>query len=329
MLDNFLTRPYVKATLQMSGIRRNPKKDLAMKVRNIALGALVAAALIVPSLAHADPVMFSGSTVITRDRFSDEIVGRGPDIVLIPGLASSRETWKAEAVRLKDHYRFHLINLAGFAGEPSRTNASGAVFVPTAEAIAAYLVDQHLAPATIIGHSLGGTMVLYLSEKHPADIKKGFIVDALPFYGALMGGTAATPASLKPIADSIRANPQAMFDEPRYSQMLKGMVQSDDHQSLIRAWGHASDRTVVVNAMADDMTLDLRPGLGAITTPLTLIYPDYAPAGSPKGVSDMMYRGAYAPDKTMSFVLATDSLHFIMFDQSAQFDAALDKFLAN
>jgi pimeloyl-ACP methyl ester carboxylesterase len=321
---------YVKWTLHITNAPCNKKEEFAMKVRNIALGALLAAALIAPSLAHADPVLFPGeSTVATRDRLSDEIVGHGPDIVFIPGLASSRETWRSQAMQLKDHYRVHLINLAGFAGEPSRANAKGDVFVPTAEALDAYLVEQHLAPATLIGHSLGGTMLLYLAEKHPADIKKGFIVDALPFYGVLMGGPTATSESLKPIADSIRANPQKMFDEPRYSQMLKSMVSSDDHQALIRTWGKASDPGVSVNAMADDMTLDLRPGLGAITTPLTLIYPDYAPAGSPKGVSDMMYRGAYASDKTMSFVLATDSLHFIMFDQPAQLDAALDKFLAN
>src|ERR1700748_1669127 len=101
------------------------------QIRDLTLGAALAAALILPSLAQTAPVMFPGSPLVPRDRFSDEIVGKGPDIVFIPGLASSRETWKAEATRLKDHYRVHLINLAGFAGEPSRANATGAVFVPT------------------------------------------------------------------------------------------------------------------------------------------------------------------------------------------------------
>ena len=38
--------------------------------------------------------------VVVRDRFSDEVVGKGPDLVFIPGLASSRVTWKATAERL-------------------------------------------------------------------------------------------------------------------------------------------------------------------------------------------------------------------------------------
>jgi hypothetical protein len=34
-----------------------------------------------------------------QDRFSDEIVGRGPDVVFIPGLASARETLAGAASR--------------------------------------------------------------------------------------------------------------------------------------------------------------------------------------------------------------------------------------
>ncbi|HEX4296309.1 MAG TPA: alpha/beta fold hydrolase, partial [Rhizomicrobium sp.] len=128
-----------------------------MTLKNLSLGLLLAAALIAPSLAHAD-------TIVTRERFSDEIVGAGPDLVFIPGLASSRATWKATADRLRGHYRLHLIQLAGFAGEAPRANAAGAVLVPTAEAIDAYLVEAHLTPATLIGHSLGGTTILYLAQ---------------------------------------------------------------------------------------------------------------------------------------------------------------------
>jgi len=116
-----------------------------------------------------------------RNRFSDEIVGRGPDLDFIPGLASSRDAWKATAERLKNHCRVHLIQVAGFAGEPARANAQGPVLAPTAEAVDAHLVEQRLSPATVIGHSLGSTMILYLAERHPADLKKTLIVDAVPF----------------------------------------------------------------------------------------------------------------------------------------------------
>ncbi|MGA9795518.1 MAG: alpha/beta hydrolase [Rhizomicrobium sp.] len=297
------------------------------KFRNLVLGAALAAATILPSL--ADTLQFApDSTVVTRERFSDEIVGHGPDIIFIPGLASSRETWKATAMRLKDHYRVHLIQLAGFAGEPSRANATGPVLVPTAEAIDAYLVEQHLTPATVIGHSLGGTMALYLAEKHGADLKKVMLVDALPFYSVLMAGPTATSDSIRPMAERMRASGGKMTDDQR-AKMLAGMATSQASKDMIAGWSKASDGNVVANAAADDMELDLRPGLAAIKTPVTMLFPDYAPVGSPAGATAIMYSGAFAPLPGVKLVPITNSVHFIMLDQPAQFNAALDAFLAN
>jgi pimeloyl-ACP methyl ester carboxylesterase len=118
----------------------------------LALAALLAS----PAAAQPDPNrLFADSKVVVRDRFSDEVAGKGPDVVFIPGLASSRATWKATAERLRGKYRLHLIQVAGFAGEPARGNATGEVVIPTAEAIDAYLVEQKLSPALVVGHSLG------------------------------------------------------------------------------------------------------------------------------------------------------------------------------
>src|SRR3954454_3107641 len=147
------------------------------------LAAAAAFALLAASATAQAPIdpnrLFADSKLVVRDRFSDEIVGKGRDLVFIPGLASSRATWKATAERLRGKYRLHLIQIAGFAGEPSRANATGDVLIPTAEAIDAYLVQQKLTPATVIGHSLGGTTVLYLAQKHPDHLRKAMMVDAL------------------------------------------------------------------------------------------------------------------------------------------------------
>src|SRR4051794_30271112 len=122
-----------------------------------AFAALAIAVTLAAAQTLADPNrLFADSKLVVRDRFSDEIVGKGPDVVFIPGLASSRLTWKATAERLRGKHRLHLIQIAGFSGEPARANATGDVLVPTAEAIDAYLVEQKLTPAILVGHSLGG-----------------------------------------------------------------------------------------------------------------------------------------------------------------------------
>ena len=69
------------------------------------------------------------------DRLSVEVVGAGPDVILIPGLASSREVWRATADRLKATHRVHLVQLAGFAGEPW-THGDGAFVQPEVEELA-------------------------------------------------------------------------------------------------------------------------------------------------------------------------------------------------
>jgi pimeloyl-[acyl-carrier protein] methyl ester esterase len=296
--------------------------------------ALTAALLVAgPAAAQAaDPNrIFTDSKLVVRDRFSDEVVGKGPDLVLIPGLASSRATWKATAERLRGQYRLHLIQVAGFAGEPSRANAQGQLVIPTAEAIDAYLVEQKLTPATLVGHSLGGTMTLYLAEHHPQHLKRAMMVDTLPFLATLTAGPDATVEKVEPGAakmrDAMLASSKATTAESLAPTMV-AMSKLPERRHEVAVWGAASDRAAVARAMYEDTTLDLRPGLLAITAPMTLVHPDYTPLGAPAGTVSGTYKAAYAAAKTVVVREAPQSAHFVMFDNPAAFDAELDAFLA-
>jgi pimeloyl-ACP methyl ester carboxylesterase len=295
------------------------------------LGAALVLAGSAMAQTPADPNrLFADSKLVVRDRFSDEIVGKGPNLVFIPGLASSRITWKATAERLRAHYRLHLIQIAGFAGESARGNATGDVLIPTAEAIDAYLVEQKLTPATVIGHSLGGTTSLYLAEKHGDHLKKVLMVDALPFFGG-MQDPKATADTVRPMAakmrDAMAANTAPVTAASLMPQM-KAMSKDPATQLMVSEWGAISDRTVVGRAMYDDLTLDLRPGLAAIDTPMVLVYPDNAPLGVPAGMMEKIYPALYAAAPTVKLTLVANSQHFVMLDQPAAFDTALDAFLA-
>lgn len=171
-------------------------------------------------------------------------------------------------------------------------------------------------------------MALYLAEHHPDHIRKALLVDALPFFATVMGNPNATVESMTPIAAGIRANTTPDTPE-RMAQRMAGMAVAQSDKDMVLNWSKSSDPSVVRNALADDLTLDLRPDLAAISTPLTLMYPDYAPLGSPKGAAEGRYRGAYSTVPHMTFVPVTDSLHFIMLDQPTQFESALNAFLAN
>ena len=296
-----------------------------------ALAVLAMAGSAAAQTANDPNRLFADSRLVVRDRFSDEIVGKGPDLVLIPGLASSRATWKATAERLRGHYRLHLIQIAGFAGEPTRGNAAGEVLIPTAEAIDAYLVEQKLTPATVIGHSLGGTTTLYLAEQHPTHLKKALMVDALPFFGG-MRDPKATADSVRPQAQKIIDGTAAPAATPATAESLepqmRAMSKDAATRHMIAQWGALSDRNVVAHAMYDDLTLDLRPGLPAIKTPMVLVYPDNTPLGVPAGTMEKVYPALYAPAPAVKLTLVANSQHFVMLDQPEAFNAALDAFLA-
>jgi pimeloyl-ACP methyl ester carboxylesterase len=255
--------------------------------------------------------------------------GRAPDVILIPGLASSREVYAAEARLLAPKYRLHLVQLAGFAGEPAGPNASGPILGPVVEQLHQYIVDNHLEHSPVIGHSMGGLLALMLADAHPGDASKLLIVDTLPFYGLVFNPN-ATVEMLHPQAqamhDGLIAMPADQFatSQPSFSARL---VASPDGQKAVTAASIASDRTVFANAMLEDLGTDLRPRLAGIKSPATVLYPYTAAQGSQGDVA-ALYLNAYSKMPSVHFTRIDDSLHFIMFDQPAAFHAAVLSFLA-
>jgi pimeloyl-ACP methyl ester carboxylesterase len=70
------------------------------------------------------------------DRITVRTEGAGPDVVLIPGLNSSPRAW-ASTVAALPGYRYHLVQISGFAGQPVGGNEEGTVAAPAkVEAVA-------------------------------------------------------------------------------------------------------------------------------------------------------------------------------------------------
>lgn len=262
------------------------------------------------------------------NRITVTVRGKGPDVVLIPGLACSSAVWDATAKQLEDSYRLHIVQVAGFGGAPASANASGAVLQPTADAIDLYIKTNHLKSPAIIGHSLGGFMGMQLAIQHPDDVGKLMIVDSLPFLGVLFGASEVNDA--QPQAAGFR---DMIINESQdaYAQgekdFLGNMVKSPEGLKSATAWAIASDKSVVARAMYEDMTTDLRPDLKKIKAPVTLLYPWSSESGFPREATDKMYKDNFATLPGAKLVCIEDSLHFIMLDQPAKFATQLDTFL--
>jgi len=109
-----------------------------MKLRlPLRLAALACMPLIVPgiygALAH-DFAAFAATpapAAFASDRISVSVKGQGSDVILIPGLASSAHVWDATVAHLAATHRVHVVQVAGFAGSPAGSNASGPVLEPS------------------------------------------------------------------------------------------------------------------------------------------------------------------------------------------------------
>ena len=98
--------------------------------------------------------------------FELRVTGTGPDVLLIPGLASSGAVWDDTVKQLCTRHRCHVFTLAGFAGVPAQ---SGPLLDNVDAALATYIEQQHLQAPIVIGHSLGNFVALRLAIGHPAE----------------------------------------------------------------------------------------------------------------------------------------------------------------
>jgi pimeloyl-ACP methyl ester carboxylesterase len=287
----------------------------------IAIAVGIAAATAAATHSHA-ATPFPGAGA---ERFSVTVTGSGPDVILIPGLASSAATWDGTVAHLKARYRLHVLNLAGFAGEPAGANATGDILPAEVEAIDAYIRANHLKPA-VVGHSLGGTLTLMLAKAHPEDVSKIVVADALPYIGLLFGPTATVDA-VKPQAAMMKTGIETAPADAFKSQetaTLSRMVTSPPNRDLALGWTMASDRHVVAEALYEDMITDLRPDLGAIRTPAVLVYPVDEASGQDAAATGTFYKTSYNGLAGLTLVRIDNSRHFMMLDQPDAFNAALD-----
>src|SRR4051812_40532682 len=243
-------------------------------------------------------------------RFSVEVTGRGPDVILIPGLTSGREVWRATAAGLPD-FRYHLIQVSGFAGEPARGNRSGPVIAPLADEIARYIADRRLVRPAIIGHSMGGTLAMMIAARRPDLVGRLMVVDMYPQPAGLFGGTAQ---SMSPLANII-ASPGGR----RLFANLMGAFSPPEVAGR-------SDPDVVGRAVHDLAATDLTGELPNIRAPFTIVYA--SPDPQARAALERSFTRAYAAARNPRFVRIDGSGHMVMLDQPARLRAAIREFLA-
>lgn len=253
------------------------------------------------------------AAAFSSTRLSVQVRGTGPDVILIPGLTNGRAVWDG-LVKAVPGYRWHLVQVAGFAGDPARGNAEGQVVASVAGDIARYIAEAKLAGPAVIGHSMGGIVAMMVAARFPARVGKVMAVDILPAPAA---GFGFQSSGLKPWADALFG---ALTASPEGRQTLERMIGGYGGSAA------GSDAQVVARATHELATTDLTPELPKIRAPFSVVY---AVPGDVQAAAaiDRRYAAAYAGAKARLRRIP-GSGHMIMYDQPARLAAEVRAFLA-
>lgn len=263
--------------------------------------------------------------------FEVKVVGQGPAVILIPGVASSGEVWQSTVEALQANYQLHILTLAGFAGvQPIPMQSWGEGYLAIQQqAILRYISEQQLDKPVVIGHSLGGYLALALAANSPEHISAAINVDGLPALGALIGEKSANhkPGSADAAKPGKNPAPQRGFDP---QSMAKSMASDESWQQRIVADMYRSDGMTSGRVMGELMRVDLRPALSNIRVPVLTL--GALQHGAPYTTPEQVQAGyesqlANAPTQYHSFAFARDSKHFIMADAPSWLNQHITQFL--
>jgi cis-3-alkyl-4-acyloxetan-2-one decarboxylase len=111
------------------------------------------------------------------------VAGAGPPLVLVHGLGGSATNWCELAPLLAERHRLVIPDLPGHGGSAPLAGVSG--LQPYADRVAAVMAHEGIDRAPVVGHSLGGPVVLRLALRRPENVSAVVLAGAA---GLSLGG---------------------------------------------------------------------------------------------------------------------------------------------
>lgn len=264
---------------------------------------------------------------------SVQTAGKGPAVILVPGLSSPRESWDGTWERLATDHKVYLVQVNGFGGSEPLANLKPGLLDGIVADLNTLIARDKLTKPALMGHSMGGLVGMMLAARHPDSLGRLMIVDSLPYFGVLMApGMNVTVADVQPRAAMMRDAVAAGYGKPAnpaaIEQNLQGMTLKPENLVRMRKWAAAADPRVTAQALYEDLTTDMRGELGKITVPVTVAYA-WNETYPRKEQAAQFYAAQYAGLTGVKLAGIGPAAHFVMLDQPALFDKALDAFLAD
>lgn len=246
-----------------------------------------------------------------------------PPIILIPALFCGSWEWEREITLLGADHEVFAVTLPGFDGRPR--DEGGDLMARAAGDLDALIRTHHLDHPLLVGHSLGGTLAVLFAESYPNSAGDIVTVEGgLPIAPT----PAARAARIRAATAPYRTIPDSLFGPVLRDNMLKYVITRPEDVDRVTPLAARSDRIAVIRWMEAALSLDLSPGMGSITVPLTAIIPyDSLIDGYQGYATEAAKRATYAawlaPARRGGVVMIPHARHFVMIDRPEAFDLAL------
>jgi pimeloyl-ACP methyl ester carboxylesterase len=172
---------------------------------------------------------------------------------------------------------------------------------------------------------MGGNLAIDIAAELPDQISTLVLIESIPCMREMM--MPGIPASALQY-DSPYNNQILAMDEAAFLQMATGMAQNmtsnADKVELITGYILKSDRETYVYGYTDLLKLDLREKLSTLKTNNLILGASFPN----KEVVQSTYENQYANLDNKEIIVADESRHFIMFDQSEWMYENINSFLS-
>lgn len=243
-----------------------------------------------------------------------------PGLLLVHGYRAHAHYWDFIAPFFTDRYRVAAIDLSGMGDSDRRDTYEGKDF---ADDIAAVILDARLGPATLIGHSFGGSRSMRAAAEYPELVRHVIALDStFRFADTPARVPAVTNPRTEPYPDyqTARARYRLAPAQPCLNPFLFDYVADHSLGRVGEGWLWKFDPRLPPSALEPDSVEFLRK----VRAPADYVRGALSAVSTPATAARVVSHLAHARRP----VELPQAYHYLMLDQPLALVAALNALLA-
>lgn len=106
-------------------------------------------------------------------------IGEGKPLIILHGVFGTSDNWQTFGKAVSAKYKVYLVDLRNHGNSPHSDTFD---YPSMAEDLKEFIEEHHLDKPMLMGHSMGGKVVMSFAVAHPDSFEKMIIVDIAPKY---------------------------------------------------------------------------------------------------------------------------------------------------